>query len=95
LEGRGRQISKFKASLVYKVSSRTVRVIQRNPVLKNKKIKTKTKIKGNLIKTNAQHIQNLWDKITSMKRKFYCTKPIYPMRGGDAENPSTESCNRI
>jgi hypothetical protein len=32
--GRGRQISEFKASLVYKVSSRTVRAIQRNPVLK-------------------------------------------------------------
>jgi hypothetical protein len=28
----GRQISEFKASLVYKVSSRTARAIQRNPV---------------------------------------------------------------
>jgi hypothetical protein len=28
---RGRQISEFKASLVYKVSSRTARAIQRNP----------------------------------------------------------------
>jgi hypothetical protein len=37
--GRGRQISEFEASLVYKVSSRTVRAIQRNPVLKNQKIK--------------------------------------------------------
>jgi hypothetical protein len=35
LEGRGRQISEFEASLVYKVSSRTARAIQRNPVLKN------------------------------------------------------------
>jgi hypothetical protein len=32
LGGRGRQISEFKASLVYKVSSRTARVIQINPV---------------------------------------------------------------
>jgi hypothetical protein len=32
LGGRGRQISEFKASLVYKVSSRTARAIQRNPV---------------------------------------------------------------
>jgi Sec-independent protein translocase protein TatA len=31
---RGRQISEFKASLVYKVSSRTARAIQRNPVSK-------------------------------------------------------------
>jgi hypothetical protein len=41
LGGRGRQISEFEASLVYKVRSRTVRAIQRNPVSKNKKQKTK------------------------------------------------------
>jgi hypothetical protein len=34
LGGRGRRISEFKASLVYKVSSRTARAIQRNPVSK-------------------------------------------------------------
>jgi hypothetical protein len=69
LGGRGRQISEFEASLVYKVSSRTARAIQRNPVLKNKqtnkqtnKNKTKTKIlnilllfKNKLIKTNGLH----------------------------------------
>jgi hypothetical protein len=44
LGGRGRRTSEFKASLVYKVSSRTARAIQRNPVLeKNKKQKTKNK----------------------------------------------------
>jgi hypothetical protein len=32
---RGRQISEFEASLVYKVSSRTAMAIQRNPVSKN------------------------------------------------------------
>jgi hypothetical protein len=37
LGGRGRRISEFKASLVYKVSSRTARAIQRNPVSKKKK----------------------------------------------------------
>jgi hypothetical protein len=41
LGGRGRP--EFKASLVYKVSSRTARAIQRNPVSKNKKQKTKNK----------------------------------------------------
>jgi hypothetical protein len=48
LGGRGRQISEFKASLVYKVSSRTARATQRNPVSKNqkKKKKKKTKLKG-------------------------------------------------
>jgi hypothetical protein len=39
LGGRGRRISKFKASLVYRVSSRTARAIQRNPVLEKKKEK--------------------------------------------------------
>jgi hypothetical protein len=39
---RGRQISEFEASLVYKMSSRTARAIQRNPVLKTKN-KTKQK----------------------------------------------------
>jgi hypothetical protein len=36
LGGRDRQISEFEASLVYRVSSRTARATQRNPVLKNK-----------------------------------------------------------
>jgi hypothetical protein len=39
LGGRGRQISEFEASLVYKVSSRTARAIQRNTVSKKKKKK--------------------------------------------------------
>jgi hypothetical protein len=39
LGGRGRWVFEFKASLVYRVSSRTARAIQRNPVLK----KTTTK----------------------------------------------------
>jgi hypothetical protein len=39
LGGRGRQISEFEASLVYKVRSRTARATQRNPVSKNQKKK--------------------------------------------------------
>jgi hypothetical protein len=39
LGGRGRRISEFKASLVYRVSSRTARATQRNPVSKSKKQK--------------------------------------------------------
>jgi hypothetical protein len=34
LGGRGRQISEFEASLVYRMSSRTARATQRNPVSK-------------------------------------------------------------
>jgi hypothetical protein len=49
LGARGRWISEFKASLVFRVSSRTARSTQRNPVSKNikqtKKQKQKTKNK--------------------------------------------------
>jgi hypothetical protein len=43
LGGRGRQISEFEASLVYRVSSRKARAMQRNPVSKNQKEKKKKK----------------------------------------------------
>jgi hypothetical protein len=43
LGGRGRQISEFEASLVYRVSSRTARATQRNPVLKKTKQNKKRK----------------------------------------------------
>jgi hypothetical protein len=46
LGDKGRQISKFKASLVYRVSSRTARATQRNPVSKNKKQTNKKKTVG-------------------------------------------------
>jgi hypothetical protein len=45
LGGRGRWISEFKASLVCRISSRTARAIQRNPVSKNQKQKNKNKNK--------------------------------------------------
>jgi hypothetical protein len=45
LGGRGRQISEFKASLVYRESSRTARATQRNLVSKNQKRKKKKKKK--------------------------------------------------
>jgi hypothetical protein len=54
LGGRGRPISEFKASLVYKVSSRTARATQRNPVLKKTKKTTKKPTK----QTNKQNPKN-------------------------------------
>jgi hypothetical protein len=39
LGGKGRQISEFEDSLVYKVSSRTARAIHRNPPQRKNKIK--------------------------------------------------------
>jgi hypothetical protein len=42
---RGRWISEFETSLVYRVSSRTARATQRNPVSKKRKKKKKKKEK--------------------------------------------------
>jgi hypothetical protein len=53
--GRGRQISEFKASLVYKVSSRTARAIQRNPV--SEKNKTKQNKKTCLYNFEKLHLE--------------------------------------
>jgi hypothetical protein len=46
--GRGRQTSEFEASLIYRVSSRTARATQRNPVSKNKQNKQTNKQKSTL-----------------------------------------------
>jgi hypothetical protein len=54
LGGRGRQISEFEASLVYKASSRIARAIQRNPVSKNKTKQNKTKQKERKRKENRK-----------------------------------------
>jgi hypothetical protein len=49
LGGRGRWISEFEASLVYKVSFRTARATQRNPVSRNKKQKNKREDIDNIL----------------------------------------------
>jgi hypothetical protein len=43
--GGGRRISEFKASLLYRVSSRTARAIKRNPVSKNQNKKKREREK--------------------------------------------------
>jgi hypothetical protein len=62
LGGRGRQISEFEASLVYRVSSRTAGAIKRNPV--SKKQKQKQRNKQNKIKTKKKN-----QKQTNNKKK--------------------------
>jgi hypothetical protein len=62
LGGRGRWISEFKASLVYRVSSRTARATQRNLSQKNKN-KTQKTIKG-WIKAKIQTKQNKQEENT-------------------------------
>jgi hypothetical protein len=59
LGGRARQISEFEASLVYRVSSRTARATQRNPVSKNKTKQNKTK--KIFICANEKMLRFLWN----------------------------------
>jgi hypothetical protein len=58
--GRGRWISEFEANLVYKVSSRTARAIQKNPVSKNQKKKKKPKLFFPLKSEQVSKQPGLW-----------------------------------
>jgi hypothetical protein len=60
LGGRGRWISEFEASLVYRASSRTARTTQRNPVLKNQKKKTKKQKKQKINTSYAMEHRLQW-----------------------------------
>jgi hypothetical protein len=53
LGGRDRQISEFEASLVYRVSSRSARATQRNPVSKNKTKQQQQKPLNSLVSRNG------------------------------------------
>jgi hypothetical protein len=58
LGGRGRWISEFKASLVYRVSSRTSKAIHRNPVWKTKQNKQTNKQN----KTEKKKVQSFYSE---------------------------------
>jgi hypothetical protein len=66
---RSRQISEFEASLVYRVSSRTGRTIQRNPVSKNKQTNKQTK---NNRDTKEQKQQNKKQNNNNKKKPSEC-----------------------
>jgi hypothetical protein len=68
LGGRGRQISEFEASLVYRVSSRTARAIQRNPVSKKPKTNKQTN-KQNKTKQKQNKQKNQKEKKKNQKEK--------------------------
>jgi hypothetical protein len=73
LGGRGRWISEFEASLVYRLSSRTARATQRNPVSeKNQKTKTKKKLIIYFFGTEADFLkcQGLY---YSVSYTFFCS----------------------
>jgi hypothetical protein len=59
LGGRGRWISEFEASLIYRVSSRIARAIQRNPVSKKKeRMKRKKKRKEKPTSLSKSKLKN-------------------------------------
>jgi hypothetical protein len=66
VEGRGRWISEFEASQVYRVSPRTARATQRNSVskkknkTKNKKQKTKQERRGREHRDDKQNTKPTW-----------------------------------
>jgi hypothetical protein len=69
LGGRGRQIAEFEASLVYRVSSRTARAKQRNPVSKNKTNKQKNKTKQKQKQNNKTNKQKRKEKKRKEKKR--------------------------
>jgi hypothetical protein len=75
LGGRGRRISEFEASLVYRVSSRTARAAQRNPALKKKKQKNK---KNNKKKKERKRKERKEKKRKGKRRKGEKKNPPLP-----------------
>jgi hypothetical protein len=61
LGGRERWISEFKTNLVYKVSSRTARAIQRNPASFKKKLQSFCNVKDTVKKTKRPPTD--WERI--------------------------------
>jgi hypothetical protein len=72
LGGRGRRISEFKASLVYRVSSRTARAIKRNPVSKNKQTNKQTNTKN---KNKTKKYRDLQGKDKNKQTNKQTNKP--------------------
>jgi hypothetical protein len=69
---RGRQISEFEASLVYKVSSKSARAIQRDPVSKNKQTNKQTnKQKTKITKTKTQKNKRQKNNKKTKNKKEY------------------------
>jgi hypothetical protein len=67
LGGRGRWISEFKASLVYKVSCRTARATLRNPVSENKNKDTTFPLSRQILlrtKGRKSMVVGLWNPST-------------------------------
>jgi hypothetical protein len=75
LGGRGRRISEFEDSLVYRVSSRTARDIRKNPFSKNKQNK----------KERKKMIGWCWEPNHKHYSCDFCFPPDWRLLGGDLE----------
>jgi hypothetical protein len=80
LGGRGRRISEFEASLVYKVSSRTARATQRNPVSKKPKRKKQMLTNNHHLKSKRHVTLGLatLPVLTKLALNFW-TQAIFPL----------------
>jgi hypothetical protein len=88
LGGRGRQISEFEAGLVYKVSSRTTRAIQRNSTSKKQKPEKQQQKNQN----NNNKTKKIEKKIEKKKKRKICVNSTRIWSHGDALKvpPSTQ-----
>jgi hypothetical protein len=64
--GRGRKISRFKASLVYKGSSSAIKDTQRNPVLK-KKMQTEVRSGGTYLYSCTWEEKSIWLRVPCLR----------------------------
>jgi hypothetical protein len=83
LGGRGRQISEFEASLVYKVSSRTARAVQINPVSKKRKKERKKRKRLTTLREakKERFLDSLWKSTSArLTRATMLSKMFQPCR---------------
>ena len=93
---RGRQISEIKASLVYRVISRTARAMQGDPILKTQKQKTNKQLENIILsevtQTPKEICMNIWYVLTDkwiLHKKFRISmknsQTIWSLRTGKAQ----------
>jgi hypothetical protein len=89
LGGRDRWISEFKASLVYRVSFRTARATQRNPVSKNQKKKKKMSFVSQVVVVHTFNPSTLEAEAGGSEFKVFQDRKGYsekPCLGGGIKN---------
>jgi hypothetical protein len=92
LGGRGRRISEFEASLVYRVSSRTARATQRNPVSKKQKNKqTNKQTKKEKKRKEKKRKERKKERRKERKNQFYWTRGMESQVGSMLKSGS---CSR-